>query len=85
LRLERMKDLRMDRGLTQTQLAARLGSNQSYVSKIERGMTVPTRVAERIANTLLCDVADLQMPDEPTLTFKVSELSPEILALLSKR
>ena len=85
MRLERMKDLRMDRGLTQTQLAARLGSNQSYVSKIERGMTVPTRVAERIANTLLCDVADLQMPDEPTLTFKVSELSPEILALLSKR
>jgi transcriptional regulator with XRE-family HTH domain len=84
MRLERMKDVRWHRGLTQTELAARIGSNQSYVSKIERGMTVPTRVAERIADTLMCPVTDLAEPQEPTLTFKLSELSPEVLTLLNK-
>lgn len=84
MRLERMKDVRTNRGLTQTQLAARLGSNQSYVSKIERGMTVPRRVADKIAGVLLCDVSDLVVPEVPTVTFKVSELPPEVLALLKK-
>ncbi len=84
MRLERMKHVRRNRGLTQTELASRIGSNQSYVSKIERGMTVPGRVAEDIAHALLCNVADLTEPQEPTLTFKLSELSPEVLALLKK-
>jgi transcriptional regulator with XRE-family HTH domain len=84
MRLERMKNVRLSRGLTQTELAERIGSNQSYVSKIERGMTVPTRVAEHIAQTLMCPVSDLAEPQEPTLTFKLSELSPEVLALIGK-
>jgi transcriptional regulator with XRE-family HTH domain len=84
MRLERMKEVRRNRGLTQTELAERIGSNQSYVSKIERGMTVPERVGRQIANTLLCDVADLAEPQEPTLSFKLSELSPEVLSLLTK-
>ena len=84
MRLEKMKDVRMNRGLTQSELATRLGSNQSYISKIERGMTVPKRVAEKIADVLLCDVADLQTPEEPTVTFKVSELPAEVLALLKR-
>ena len=79
-----MKDVKRNRGLTQTELAERIGSNQSYVSKIERGMTVPSRVGEDIAHALLCNVSDLVQPEEPTLTFKVSELSPEVLALLKK-
>jgi transcriptional regulator with XRE-family HTH domain len=84
MRLDKMKDVRSNRGLTQTQLAERIDSNQSYVSKIERGMTVPKRVAERIAGVLLCDVSDLVRVEEPTLTFKVSELPAEVLALLKK-
>jgi len=84
MRLERMKTVRQSRGLTQTELAERIGSNQSYVSKIERGMTVPSRVAERIAETLMCPVTDLAAPNEPVLSFKQSELNPEVLALLTK-
>ena len=85
MRLERMKNMRRDRGLTQTQLAARIGRNQSYVGKIEWGMTVPIRVAEDIAHALLCGVGDLTQPEEPTLTFKLSELSPEVLKMLRKK
>ena len=84
MRLSKMKEVRMDRGLTQTQLAARLGSNQSYVSKIERGMRVPRRVADKMAGVLLCDVSDLGVPEEPTVPFKVSEQSPATLQPISK-
>lgn len=62
-----MKDMRASRGLTKTQLAHRLGSNESYVSKIERSMTVPKRVADKIAGVLFCDVADFVTPEELTL------------------
>ena len=84
MRLERMSEVRKSRGLNQRNLGARVGMDQSYVSKVERGMTVPTRVAEKIADTLACDVAGLTEPLEPTLTFKVSELPAEVLALLKK-
>ncbi|MBA3424112.1 MAG: helix-turn-helix transcriptional regulator [Rubrobacter sp.] len=85
MRLERMKDVRRDRGLTQTELAERIGSNQSYVSKIERGMTVPERVAEKIAGTLMCPVADLTEPQDPVITLRLSDLSPEVLQAIGKR
>lgn len=35
--LERLREARVAAGLTQTQVAARLGKPQSYVSKIELG------------------------------------------------
>jgi transcriptional regulator with XRE-family HTH domain len=35
--LERLREARLAAGLTQTQVAARLGKPQSYVSKIELG------------------------------------------------
>ncbi len=84
MRLERMAEVRKSRGLNQRDLGARVGMDQSYVSKVERGMTVPKRVAEDIAHALLCNVSDLAEPSEPTLTFKLSELSPEVIALLKK-
>jgi hypothetical protein len=40
--------------------------------------------AEKLAGVLLCDVSDLVRVEEPTLTFKVSELPAEVLALLKK-
>ncbi len=82
--MERMSEVRKSRGQNQRDLGARVGMDQSYVSKVERGMTVPRRVAEKIADTLACDVAELAEPQEPTLTFKVSELPAEVLALLKK-
>ena len=48
MRLERMSEVRKSRALNQRDLGARVGMDQSYVSKVERGMTVPTRVAEKI-------------------------------------
>ncbi len=35
--LERLRKARLDAGLTQTQVAKKLGHHQSYVSKIESG------------------------------------------------
>jgi len=43
---------------------------------------VPERTAQRIADVLLCNVADLAEAEEPTVTFKLSELTPEVMALL---
>lgn len=35
-------DARKQAGLTQAELAERLGTDKSYISKVERGLTVPT-------------------------------------------
>jgi transcriptional regulator with XRE-family HTH domain len=75
--LRRMKNVRKSRGLTQRELATRLHTDQPRIAKIENGLSVPERTAQRIA-----DVAE---PDEPTVTLKLSELSPEVLALLTRK
>ena len=78
----RLRDVRNRRGLTQRELATRLHTDQPRIAKIENGLSVPERTAQRIADVLLCNVADLAEPEEPTVTFKLSELTPEIIALL---
>ena len=35
-------DARKNAGLTQAELAERIGANKGYISRIERGLTVPT-------------------------------------------
>jgi len=35
-------DARKQKGLTQQELADRIGADKSYVSRVERGLTVPT-------------------------------------------
>ena len=84
MKIERLKDVRRDRGLSQRELGRRVGMNQPRVSSIETGLNVSPALAQRFADVLMCDVADLRTPEEPTLTFKVSELPPEVLALLKK-
>jgi transcriptional regulator with XRE-family HTH domain len=84
LKIERLKDVRRDRGLSQRELGRRVGMNQPRVSSIETGLNVSPALAQRFADVLMCDVADLRTPEEPTLTFKVSELPAEVLALLKK-
>lgn len=84
LKIERLKDVRRDRGLSQRELGRRVGMNQPRVSSIETGLNVSPALAQRFADVLMCDVADLRTPEEPTLTFKVSELPAEVLALLRK-
>ena len=37
-----LKDARREMGVTQAQLAERIGADKSYISRIEHGKTVPT-------------------------------------------
>lgn len=37
-----LKDARKEVGLTQSELAERIGADKSYISRIERGITIPT-------------------------------------------
>jgi transcriptional regulator with XRE-family HTH domain len=85
MRLERMAEVRKSRGLNQRDLGERIGRDQSYVSKIERGMSVPNRAAEDIAHALLCNVSDLVKPEDAVVTLRLSDLSPEMLQAIGKR
>lgn len=50
---EQMRELRTARGLTQAQLAERMGTTQSVVARLEAGERVPTLVTlERVAIAL---------------------------------
>lgn len=85
MKVERLKEVRKSRGLTQKAFGERVGiTQQSRISSIERGLHVSPELARKFADVLMCDVSELRTPDEPTVTFKVSELPPEILALLKR-
>jgi len=55
-----LRELRLARGLTQTDLADRSRSNLQFISKLERGTTTPTLgMLLRLAEALECRVAKL--------------------------
>jgi transcriptional regulator with XRE-family HTH domain len=55
-----LRELRLARGLTQAELAARSRSNVIFISKLERGVTTPTLgMLLRLAEALECPVVDL--------------------------
>jgi len=55
-----LRQLRLDRGLTQTELAQRSDTNTMFISKLERGVTTPTiGTLLRLAKALECRVGDL--------------------------
>jgi transcriptional regulator with XRE-family HTH domain len=57
---ERLRELRVERNLTQTQLAQRCGSNRPFISNLERGVKVPSlTMVLRLAKALPCRVYDL--------------------------
>lgn len=85
MKVERLKEVRQSRGLTQGEFGRRVGINQqSRISSIERGLHVSPELAQKFAKILMCEVAELRTPEEPTVTLKLSELPPELLALLKK-
>lgn len=85
MRLTKLRDVRRSRGLSQAGLGSRVGVKQPRVGMIEGGANVTRETAERYAKALLCDVSGLVMPEEPTIALKLSDLSPELLATLTKK
>ena len=57
---QRLRELRLARNLTQTELAERCGSNHPFISNLERGVKVPSlTMVLRLAEALECRVYDL--------------------------
>lgn len=55
-----LRALRIDRGLTQTELADRARTNLQFISKLERGVTSPTLgMMLRLAEALDCRLGQL--------------------------
>ncbi len=58
----RIRKFRMDRGLTQAELATKAGLKQANVSAMESGnRTIGPKVAARLAKALKCKVNDLSV------------------------
>ena|SRR5689334_24247772 len=56
----RLREIRLARGLTQPQIAARVGTSASNISDLERGVKVPTlTTVARLADVLECNVSEL--------------------------
>ncbi|HYC89087.1 MAG TPA: helix-turn-helix transcriptional regulator [Thermoanaerobaculia bacterium] len=56
----RLREMRAERGLTQPEIAARIGTSASNISDLERGIKVPTlTTVARLADALDCNVTDL--------------------------
>lgn len=55
-----VREQRMAKGISQEELAMRIGADQAYVSRIEAGqMNVTLETVEQIARALQSDSADL--------------------------
>jgi transcriptional regulator with XRE-family HTH domain len=55
-----LRQLRLARGLTQSQLADLAGTNTMFISKLERGVTTPTiGTLVRLGRALRCTVTEL--------------------------
>ena len=57
--LEQLRNAREEKGLTQTEVAERLGQSQSFVSKVERG----ERRIDIVELRAFCQVMDLRFVD----------------------
>ena len=62
-----LRERRMEKHLTQTELAKRLRMSQSYLGQIERGEVLPTvDLANRIAKALVCTTFDIWKEQSPS-------------------
>src|SRR5437764_551448 len=63
----RLREMRIERGLTQPDLANQVGTSASNISDLERGIKVPTLTTiARLAKALECNVTELvEVLDSP--------------------
>jgi transcriptional regulator with XRE-family HTH domain len=59
MQLNNLRNIRRDRGLSQSELGQRVGVSQGRIASIEGGTSVGQVNAEKLAIALLCDVTDL--------------------------
>ena len=86
MKIENLGEVRRSRGLTQDEFSRRVGINsQSRVSSIERGLHVSPELAQRCADVLMCNVSDLVQPEDPVISLRASQLTPEMLQTLTKK
>jgi transcriptional regulator with XRE-family HTH domain len=72
---DRVKRYRKERGLTVRQLAGRAGCTHSYISQIEKGMTVPSlSMVGKLAAALQINVVDLfnEHPGDPDADYHLA-------------
>lgn len=83
---ELLKELRLAKGLSQPELAAKINIEQSYLSKIENGKSLPSSdILHKVLSSL--DSSLQQVIDDHRLVGELSKLKqlPEVSALLNKR
>jgi transcriptional regulator with XRE-family HTH domain len=85
MRLNNLRNIRRDRGLSQSELGQRVGVSQGRIASIEGGTSIGQANTEKLAKALLCDVGDLMRPDEPVITLRLSDVPPEILQAIGKK
>lgn len=56
---ERLKEMRKRKGLTQKELANKVGVSESYICQIEAGKMVSLTKLDKMAEALGCKVKDL--------------------------
>ena len=82
MKLLNMRNVRKERGISQTSLAKKIGTGQTFLSSIENGLPTTEATAKRIADGLGCEIADLI---EPTVTLRLSEIPPRLLTALQRQ
>lgn len=84
MHLTNMKRERTRAGLTQTEVGKRMGTSQGRITTIECGASVRESTARRVADAIGCKVDDLVEEREPVITLRLSDLTPEQVAVLTK-
>lgn len=83
--LRNLRAVRKWRNLSQTETANRAGLTQGRVSAIELGASTGEGTAKRLASALSCRVEDMKLPESPTVTIRLDQLSAEQIAVLTRK
>ncbi len=83
--LKNLRNIRKWRGLSQTEVADRTGLTQGRISALELGASTGEGTATKLAQALSCRVEDMQLPEFPTVMLRLDRLTPEQIAVLTKR